>query len=190
MNIAITGGICDGKSTVLAFLAEIGFVTLNSDTIVSELYSEPEYIESVRALLGDRAVVDGVIDREWIRDVISVNHELRRRLNQLLHREVMGRLIESMSEFEGVTYAEVPLLIETACQGLFDRIWVVCSSPEERLMRLSARLNDVSKAQAMLSTQLPTEAKLPFGDRIVRTNRPLPEVKSLVVELAGENSRA
>jgi dephospho-CoA kinase len=186
MNIAVTGGMCDGKSTVLGFLAEAGYPTLSSDVIVSELYSDPKYVEGVKALFGERAVVNGAVDREWVRDVIVSDSALRRKLNHLLHREVMDRLLCEMSKVEGVAYAEVPLLVETACQGLFDRVWVVCSSPEERLMRLSARLNNVSKAQAMLSTQLPTEAKLPFGDRIVRTNLPLSEVKSLVVELAGE----
>jgi dephospho-CoA kinase len=77
-----------------------------------------------------------------------------------------------------VAFAEVPLLIETATQGWFDEVWVVSAGVEEQRRRLVERLGNEADADALLSTQLPTEAKIPFADRVVRTNMPLETVKS------------
>jgi dephospho-CoA kinase len=87
------------------------------------------------------------------------------------------RRIRELTNTSAITFAEVPLLIETATQGKFDEVWVVCAGKDLQLGRLKERLGSQEQAEEMLATQIPTEAKLAFADRVVRTNEPLEAVR-------------
>ncbi|MCH8273378.1 MAG: dephospho-CoA kinase [Armatimonadetes bacterium] len=188
MRIAVTGGICDGKSTVLRMLARLGLPVVAADSFVRDLYANPTFVAGLGRELGGQAVSGGRVNRAWVREQTLLEPHFRRRLNALLHAPVLRLLLERMElEGSGPCFAEVPLLIETACQNRFDRVWVVDAGAKERMRRLKERLRgDEAQARALLATQLPTEAKLPFADRIVRTNRPVASVLLLVTRLVAE----
>ncbi len=99
-------------------------------------------------------------------------------MNRILHPILLQRMLEANADF-----IEVPLLIETCIQGLFDEVWVVSCDPDEQLRRLSLRVG-MPEALKLIRSQLPTSAKLPFADFIVRTNEPETSVFALVRQLA------
>lgn len=72
---------------------------------------------------------------------------------------------------------EIPLLIEACLQGGFDRVWVVTCGADEQRRRLVERLGGEAGAEALLGSQLPTRAKIPFADVVIRTNQPEWSVK-------------
>jgi dephospho-CoA kinase len=181
MRIAVTGGIADGKSTVCAFLRELGSATVNADDLVGELHFDPDVIAQVKSELGERFVAGAALDRDGLRIEVSQNPASRAKLNAIFHPAVMWHILRD-TETEGVAFAEVPLLIETATQGWFDEVWVVTAGATEQRKRLVERLKSERDADAMLSTQLPTAAKIPFADRVIRTNEPLDTVKSTIAE--------
>jgi dephospho-CoA kinase len=158
----------------------MGHKVVGADAIVADLYGDREVIERVRANLGDAFIVDEAIDREALRAEIARNPEARRKLNAIFHPVVMRRVLQE-TEVE-LAFAEIPLLIETATQGWFDEVWVVSAGVEEQRRRLIERLGDEAKADALLSTQLPTEAKIPFADRVIRTNTPVETFNSTIAE--------
>jgi dephospho-CoA kinase len=100
---------------------------------------------------------------------------------------------ELLSKSVGVpspVFIEVPLLIETATHQWFDEVWVCDAGDEARWRRLLDRLGgDQESARRLLATQLPTKAKIPFADRIIRTDRPFESVMILTAKLAGEVAR-
>ena len=179
MRIAITGGIADGKSTVCALLEEMGHTVVSADDIVHELHTDPTILAKVRDEIGKDYVAAYGIDRDALREALSVDPEVRRQLNEILHPPVMSEVIVR-TQTDGLAFAEVPLLIETATQGLFDEVWVVAAGVEMQRIRLIARLGSQEAADALLSTQLPTAAKIPFADRVIRTNEPVETVKSTI----------
>ncbi len=158
----MTGGIAEGKSTVLGYLASMGFSTLSADSLARELFFEPDVQENLAILLGQSAPVAP----DQLRAAIGLNPQLRRASNRLFHPKLLERLSGGEAEF-----VEVPLLVETCLQGSFDEVWVVTCGLEAQLERLSARVG-VESANQLLSTQLSTEIKIPFADVIVRTNQP------------------
>jgi dephospho-CoA kinase len=188
MRVAITGGICDGKTTVLAALSELGYPTVSADEIVDELYSEPAWLERLRAEFGDEIVSESQFNRKWAAAKAFSVPAFRRHLNRLIHPEVIKRILARLDGFgQRLSFAEMPLLIESATQGAFDRVWVVDAGSSERLRRLVERLGgDEAAARARLAAQLPTEAKKPFADRILRTDLALESVKILAARLALE----
>lgn len=176
-RVGLTGGIGEGKSTVLAMIASEGYEVASADAIARELFSDPE----VNSQLAEIAGLRGSISPAELRDAIGRSAETRRRVNRLMHPLVVGRISTGTARF-----IEVPLLIETCMQDSFDRIWVVTCGVVEQRKRLLERYRDPNTVSALLSAQLPTKAKIPFADSIFRTNSPVHHVnRSLSEALAG-----
>jgi dephospho-CoA kinase len=175
VRIAVTGGIAEGKSTVLGYLRDLGFPTTSADEVARRLFDEPE----VNAALAAAAGVEPPIGRDRLRDALHEDAPVRRRVNRIMHPRIAARLVQVENGF-----IEVPLLVEACLQGAFDHVWVVVAGPEEQLRRLAARLGSAAAAEAALGTQLPTAVKLAFADVEIRTNSPEASVRQVVTGLA------
>lgn len=179
-RIAITGGIAEGKSTVLGYLRELGFSTVSSDDFAREVLEDG----AVQQTLAIMAGLSVPIDRALLRERLFREPELRKEANALTHPLILNRIRSSESEA-----IEIPLLIETCLQGEFDRVWVVTCGEDEQRNRLQNRLGDSSLVSAALASQLPTEAKIPFADLVVRTNREPADVQRFVAAAAARIQR-
>ena len=71
----------------------------------------------------------------------------------------------------------MPLLIETATQGLFDQVWVVVAGAEIQKKRLVERVGSEEIAERLIALQLPTEVKIAFANQIQRTDLPFDTVR-------------
>lgn len=171
MKIAITGGIAEGKSTVLAHLASLGYEVASADEIARAVRDEPAMQARIAEVLG----LDLPLDVSELRTRIAQSDLARRQLNQLLHPETRRRIRASSA-----TFIEVPLLVEAVLMSDFDEIWVVTCEFDEQRRRLVGRLGDEALADRILASQLKTRAKLPFADKILRTNTGLATVFSAV----------
>jgi dephospho-CoA kinase len=172
MRIAITGGIAEGKSTLLGYVHDLGFETLSSDDLARRAFDD-----EVRSDLERHVGSEIVNNRDLLRRLIAEDPWLRRRLNRLTHPRVLALILQSRAEF-----VEVPLLVEACLQGAFDRVWVATCGPEEQLRRLIARVGEEEEARRLLATQLPTAVKEVFADVVVRTNAPEETVRHVVSE--------
>lgn len=173
--IAITGGIAEGKSTVLGMLSELGFRTASADEIAKEVFQRPEIQEGV-------ATIFGTFDRENIRAAMTMKPELRRELNRIMHGPIWEGILAEIPDF-----VEIPLLVETCLHIRFRKVWVVTCGPEEQRRRLKARLGSEAPIDALLATQISTRAKAKFADRIVRTNVEPGSVLAFVTAAAVED---
>jgi dephospho-CoA kinase len=179
LRIAITGGVAEGKTTVLQLFQQRGGHAISSDAIVASLLRPgtdlwSQLVEEFgEAIQGE----NGELDRARLALIAFGEASRRRRLNQLLHPavvEAMRTLLEETSAT--VVFVEVPLLIEVCLQGEFDRIVVVQATPALQRARLLARGVPPKLARQILRAQLPTRAKRPFADWVIRTHRSLTEV--------------
>ena len=73
MKIAITGGIGSGKSTVRALIAQMGYLTLDADTVVRNLSTDSSYISQVQASFPAAITPSGEIDRKVLADLVFHN---------------------------------------------------------------------------------------------------------------------
>ncbi len=174
LKVALTGGIAEGKTTVLRALSEFGMKTVSADDVAREVLEDEPTRTAIRERLGMAQ-----FDRESLSSAIAVDATKRRALNEVMHPEILARLIAADADV-----VEVPLLVETCLQSMFQRVWVVSCGPVEQARRLTERLGDEAKARALISTQLPGRVKCAFADRIVRTDRPLGDVIREAEELA------
>jgi dephospho-CoA kinase len=173
--VGITGGIGEGKSTVLRYLREAGCRVASADEIARELLRNPDIKEEVASISGLRVDFEPLD----LRNRVIADDGIRKALNYALHPRIVKELQKKAADF-----VEVPLLVETALQTCFDAIWVVTCGPDEQRARLLQRTGDQALSEQLLALQLPTSAKLPFADVIVRTNASRRRVKAYTLEAA------
>jgi dephospho-CoA kinase len=145
--LAVTGGIGGGKSTALAFLAELGAATLSSDTIVHEVYSHDEIVAAVEGRFGAQVVVGGQVNRQALSKVVFEDAEALVWLEQLTHPLVRRRVEEWAAEQQALRQppsllaVEVPLFFESGMMtDMFDCVLLITAPADERRRRLSAKL--------------------------------------------------
>lgn len=175
MRVALTGGVAEGKTTVLRMLSEFGLSTASADEVAREALDDP----LVQEELGEAVGLAAPFDRDALMTIVRNEPDKRRAMNEVLHPEVFSRLVET-----GADVVEVPLLLEACVQSAFSRIWVATCGSEEQLRRLTARLGSEGAAMSLLAAQLPSLAKQAFADRVVRTDRPLASVQKEAEGLA------
>ncbi len=117
MRIAIVGGIGSGKSEVLNVAKTMGFATASADEINSELLENPEYI----ATLAEEfpfAVKDGRVDRMLLANVVFSDKKALEILNALAHPRILAYIRRLEAD---PLVVELPLMLESGAQGLFDK---------------------------------------------------------------------
>lgn len=184
-RIAITGGVAEGKTTVLQLFASLGATTLSSDAIAATLLLPgTEVCRQVIHQFGQAVVTaEGTLAREALAALAFGEPRLRRRLNQIVHPAVVQALERELDALKATTalvLVEVPLLIEVALQAHFDGIIVVQATPALQRQRLLARGLSPQRVEQILRSQLPTRCKVPFADWVIRTHGSLQQVERRV----------
>lgn len=184
-RIAITGGVAEGKTTVLQMFAALGATTLSSDTIAATLLlpGTDLWRQVIQEFGQAITTADGSLSRERLAHLAFHEPSVRRRLNRLTHPAVVHALetqLEAVQNGTPLVFVEVPLLIEVALQGWFDGVIVVQATPTLQRQRLLERGLPNQRVQQILRAQLPTRCKVAFADWVVRTHRALESVQGQV----------
>ncbi|RMH15691.1 MAG: dephospho-CoA kinase [Acidobacteria bacterium] len=189
--VGLTGGLASGKSTVGELLRREGFLVLDADRLVAELYAPGEPgAAAVRALLGDGALTaEGGVDRPAVARRVFADPDLRRRLEEAIHPLVRRRFAERAARAEGVVVLEAPLLIEGGLAGDFDLVVTVEADAETRIRRAVERGLDEAAARARLAAQLDGAARRARADRVIDNDGTLDDLRRQVAALAAELRR-
>ncbi len=188
--IGLTGGIGSGKSTVAGFLADMGAVVIDADTIGHQILdSDFKVQEELAAAFGKRVIrQDGTVDRARLGRLVFNDPVARGRLNRLMHPLIYQRITTRIKEYRrrkvGVLVLEVPLLVETDRILPVDEVWVTVASEATVLRRLSEKPG-LSKVEALarIDSQLPSEERIRHADEVIDTDCSLEELKTKVGEL-------
>jgi dephospho-CoA kinase len=178
MKVAITGGIAEGKSTVLHYLQELGFETLSADVVAKEVLRDPK----VWAEIVETLDIAKDIESKRLLQLISEDPKKREMLDQITHPLILKKIVNSTAQF-----IEIPLLFETSTQGHFDQVWVVACSEEEQKRRIINRWGGISYIEPLLTMQLPSSVKRSLADYIIHTDQPEELVKRDVLAILKEN---
>ncbi|MCS7300646.1 MAG: dephospho-CoA kinase [Fimbriimonadales bacterium] len=182
-RIAITGGVAEGKTTILQMFKARGAATLSSDALAATLLLPGTEVWTQLTETFGQAIqaADGTLSRDALAALAFGDSRLRRRLNQIMHPAVVRALETQLRTLDAPrVFVEVPLLIEVALQGWFDGVIVAQATPALQRQRLLARGIAPARATQVLRAQLPTRCKVPFADWVVRTHRSLTETERQV----------
>ena len=187
--IGITGGIASGKSTVVAEIRKQGYQVIDADQVVHELQEKGGklYQTLVEWLGNDILQGDGELDRQKLGKAIFGNKEMMvkssRLQNEIIRQELANRR-NQLAQTEEVFFMDIPLLIELDYMDWFDEVWLVYVDEKTQLDRLVMRNHYTrSEAQKRIASQMSTEAKKAYADKILDNRGNLQELKEQIGRL-------
>lgn len=191
MNIGLTGGIACGKSTVSALLQERGAFLIDADKIAREvvLPGQPAWVQIVDRFGRDILLEDQSIHRRKLGDLIFQNEQARLDLQAITHPHIRAEMRRQMEEAQThfpdrLTVVDVPLLIESKLQSMFEKVVIVYVDQQVQLERLMKR-DEMSLEQAVhrLNSQMPIEEKKKYADVLINNNGTIEETIEQVEQL-------
>lgn len=177
LDVALTGSLAAGKSTVGRLLEARGAVRIDADELAREAVRPGSpALEEIRGIWGDRVLAaDGTLDRAALRSVVFGDPEARARLEEIVHAGVRALRRDRHAEAEArgarVVVDEIPLLYELALEDGFDIVIVVDAPPEVRRARaMAARGWTAEEFAAIEASQLPAAEKVARADHVIRND--------------------
>ena len=177
LNIAITGGIGSGKSTVTDYLVSRGYTVIDADKMAREL-TEPggRAIPYIREHFGESYIrEDGSMDRAKMRDLIFKDFSKKAILEDGTTKVVLEDIsnIKAEAEKSGASamFYDIPLLYETKTENEYDRIWVVTADRELRKERVMKRDNiEAGIIDLIIGSQAEDDYKIKHADEVLYNN--------------------
>jgi len=181
--VALTGGIACGKSAVANLWQGWGADVLDADAVVHELLAAGgAAVDAVAAGFGpDVRAADGGIDRARLGQIVFADADARRRLEAIVHPEVIRRMrawAEGIRRGGRFGVAVVPLLFEAGLAAGFDAVVCVVSAESTILERLASRGLSPEEARARIASQWPVGDKASRADHVIENNGSLAELET------------
>jgi dephospho-CoA kinase len=184
LNVALTGNIAAGKSTVVDLFRRWGATIIDADQLVRETQRPGTDIMEAIALRFGRDVIlpGGELDRKALRGKVMGDDASLADLNAIVHpavrRERDRLLAEARHRGDRIVINDIPLLFESADPAEFDLVILVDAPEAVRLERL-IRTRGMSKeaARQALDAQQPAEAKRSRSDFVIENAGTLAELE-------------
>jgi dephospho-CoA kinase len=194
LNVGLTGGIGAGKSSVARLLAEHGAVVLDADQAARAVV-EPGTagLAEIVEAFGEQVLdAGGRLDRARLAEVVFADQARRERLNAIVHPKVrawMGERAAAAPE-GSVVVQDIPLLVESGLEPMFDHVVVVDAGDEIRVRRLLAsRELTEDQARDRMAAQASREKRNAAADTLIDNSGDRGELERSVESLWRELDR-
>jgi dephospho-CoA kinase len=184
IEVALTGNVASGKSSVARMWASRGIPVIEADQLAREVLAPGSNgLEAVRNAFGDGVLTrEGALDREAMRDIVFRDPAARRRLESIVHpgvRELRQRWSEERRrEGAPLVVSEIPLLFEAGLDGDFDVVVLVDAPEEERLRRLEEERGlGRAEARRVMDSQQDAREKREKADHVLENDGSLQELE-------------
>ena len=186
MILGITGGIGSGKSTVSLIFDLFGVRVYNSDRRAKELMAtDRELVNSIRSEFGAEAYNQGVLNTDFLADVVFNSPQALKTLNSLVHPVVSRDFNEWCLTNKGNTMAkEAAILVESGAYRQCDAV-VVVDAPEDVRVRRVMERDGVSEhaIKSRMKNQMNPAELLKYADFMINNSGDellIPQVKSIL----------
>jgi dephospho-CoA kinase len=166
-EIALTGGIACGKSTLADGLRVRGWHVIDTDRIAHQVMQpgQEPYKNVVDAFGPFILQSDQSIDRKVLGRLVFADPLLRAKLNEITHpaiRSVWQRERDERARTHPTHSLAVmiPLLFECELEQIFSAVWCVGASRVTQTNRLKARGLSETEADQRLASQMPVAEKM------------------------------
>ncbi|MGX9352438.1 dephospho-CoA kinase [Shimia sp. W99] len=171
-RLGLTGSIGMGKSTTAKMFAAEGCAVWDADAAVHRMYAEGgAAVEPIREKFPE-AVVNGMVSREKLKELIGKDQSVLRAIEQIVHPLVAkDRADFAKSATADIIVFDIPLLFEGNGQDQMDAVACVTVSPKLQRKRVLER-GTMSEEQfeQILENQMPNEEKCLRSDFVIETD--------------------
>jgi dephospho-CoA kinase len=189
--LGLTGSIGSGKSTTAKMFADAGVPVWDADAVVHLLYAQDKALIAEIGALAPGTVVNGVVDRQILKEMIKDDPALLKRLEAAVHPRVQKHREDFLAKQTGpLVVLDIPLLFEVGADAICDGVLVVTIPPEEQRRRIVERGSMTPETFDMiLAKQIPLAEKAEKADFVIesKTLESASEaVHDLIVKLTGK----
>ena len=177
LNVALTGNIAAGKSSVTAMLRDWGATVIDADAIVRDLQRPGTPVfQAIVARFGPGTVgPDGALDRAALRARILARPEERKLLEAIVHPAVEAErqrlLAAATASPAGIVINDIPLLFEAMDPSRFDAVVLVDAPEPLRRSRLTGERGlKPTEAEALIRAQMPAARKRERTDFVIEND--------------------
>jgi dephospho-CoA kinase len=183
LNIALTGNVAAGKSSVVRWFAKWGATIIDSDALVREVQRPGS---RTLATLADRfgqdvLRPDGSLDRAALRSKVLANGDALSSLNAIVHPAVQRKrqvlVAEAARRGDHIVVNDIPLLFEVLNPDDFDLVVLVDAPLRLRRERLLGRGLSPEDAGRLIASQLPSDQKRARSDIVIDNAGTLDELR-------------
>ena len=174
LNVALTGNIAAGKSSVAELFRRWGATVIDADAIVRELQAPGgEAHEAIVHRFGRGVLAaDGTLDRPALRALVMADPAALADLNGIVHPAVYRRrrelLDEARARGDRIVVTDIPLLFEADDPARYDVVVLVDAPVPLRRARIVAdRGLTPAEADRMIAAQMPAGPKRSRSDHII-----------------------
>ena len=191
LNVALTGNIASGKSSVVRLFHDWGATIIDADAIVRRLQRPGTAIfQAIVDRFGPRALApDGSLDRPALGAIVFDDEAARRRLEAIIHPLVRerGRELEEAAPDGAVVVHDIPLLAETGQADRFDAVLVVDVPVETQLARMvDLRGMSRAEAEARVVAQATRQQRLAVATHVIDNTGTCEDLRERVTEVFEE----
>src|SRR5207302_239584 len=180
LNVALTGNIAAGKSTVVDLFRRWGATIIDADELARQAQAPGgAVLAAIAQRFGaDVLAPDGSLDRAALRGKVMGDQAALDALNSIVHPAVRRRrdeLVREAAEHGDVLVVnDIPLLFEVLDPAQFDAVVLVDASVALRRTRLRAiRGLSNEEADRMIAAQMPAERKRAQSHYTIENERSL-----------------
>jgi dephospho-CoA kinase len=174
LNVALTGNIAAGKSTVLELFKRWGATVIDADSLARDAQAPGSVVLAAIAKRFGADVVasDGTLDRAGLRAKVMGDDAALGALNAIVHPAVQQRRLELQraagERGDAIVVNDIPLLFEVLDPKQFDAIVLVDAPTAVRRTRLRA-LRGLSNEDAdrMIAAQMPAARKRAQSQHVI-----------------------
>lgn len=170
IQIAVTGNMGCGKTTICQMMENEGIPVYYSDSRAKQLMNQNESLmRSIKDRFGEESYHDGLLNRKWIASIVFDDATALNDLNNLVHPVVQKDYLNWVSQqAKDIVAYESAILIEHGNQGNFDVVILVQCPENIRFERIQKRDGlTLAEVQARTRFQWPEEEKIKYADHLI-----------------------
>ncbi len=184
IKVGLTGNIGSGKTTVCKIFEVLGIPVFYADEKAKSVLELPHVLKKVAGFLGEDVInAEGKPDKAVIASKVFADNKLLKKLNSIIHPEVIDAYYNWLKEHSGFSYTvkEAAILIESGYYKELDKIIFVESDENIMINRVAER--DMVKPQQVkqrLDNQMSQKDKKRFADYIIKNFGDTPLIPQVV----------
>ena len=170
IQLAITGNMGSGKTTICEILISQGIPVYFSDNRAKELMNQDKFlVKHIQKLFGKESYRSGLLNRKWISEIVFKDSKALNELNNLVHPAVHQDYLKWVNQqSKDIVAYESAIVFEHGSEGKFDEVILVSCPERLRLDRVRER-DGFTEEEIQLRTrfQWPDEKKRKVSDHVI-----------------------